>query len=111
MSDLSGSDAVHAQFEHEDKAMAEVYFEAAQRRLGLLQPSLMVVQCQYLAGLYAKFVVRPMRAWTLLETASTQLQTWLYAKALISDNREGDANSSRARHIEQRLFWSCVKSE
>lgn len=95
----------------EDKAAAETYFKAAQRRLGLLQPSLVAVQCQYLAGLYLKFVVRPLAAWNLLQSGCNQLQALLYARGLVNSEAEGVNHSSRSRHIEQRLYWSCVKAE
>lgn len=93
----------------EDTQAAEAYFGAAQRRIGLLPPSLVAVQCHYLAGLYAKFAVRPMQAWSLMQAASAQLQALLYAKGLAVTQDTDD--TLRARHIEQRLYWSCVKAE
>lgn len=93
-----------------DIDMAESFFGAAQRRLGLLSNTLVAVQCQYLAGLYEKFLVRPLEAWSLLQGASAQLQAYLYAKGLVATTAEGQSGN-RAKHIEQRLYWSCVKAE
>ena len=97
---------------------AEAYYSAAKRRLGLLQSSLLSVQCQYFAGLYEKFAIRPFAAWTLLQQACVRFQAYLYAKALgvgqgaVSEGDEnGGIGKGRARHIEQRLYWSCVKAE
>ena len=95
----------------EDRAAAEAYYGAAQRRMGLLQPSLVAVQCQYLAGLYSKFLMRPLAAWNLLQSSCNQLQALLYAGGLVAGEAEGAHNMSRSRHIEQRLYWSCVKAE
>lgn len=79
------------------------------RRLGLLPNSLMSIQCHYFAGLYEKFSIRPLSAWTLLQQACIRFQAYLYAKALSSP---GNSDTARgARHIEQRLYWSCVKAE
>lgn len=91
--------------------MAESFFAAAQRRLGLLSNSLIAVQCQYLAGLYEKFLLRPLNGWSLLQQASVQLQANLYAKGLAAASQRGLPCGKRARHIEQRLYWSCVKAE
>ena len=95
---------------HESPASSgEAFFGAAQRRLGLLPDSLVAIQCTYFAGLYEKFAVRPLRAWHLLQAACVRFQALLYAKALSSD--AAGPEEQRARHIEQRLYWSCVKAE
>ncbi|KAF5013642.1 hypothetical protein FDECE_369 [Fusarium decemcellulare] len=94
-----------------DLNMAEAFFGAARRRLGLLTNSVIAVQCQYLAGLYEKFLVRPLAAWSLLQTACAQLQALLYAKGLAVATRQDFQTGKRTRHIEQRLYWSCVKAE
>jgi len=94
-----------------DVDMGESFFGAAQRRLGLLSNSLIAVQCQYLAGLYEKFLVRPLAAWSLFQSASSQFQAYLYAKGLAVASQGEFQEGKRARHIEQRLYWSCVKAE
>ena len=95
----------------EDAEAAEAFFNAAQRRLGTLPNRLIGVQCRYLAGLYAKFVLRPLTAWTLLQGACVQLQALLFAKGLQSNKSKQRPQARRARHLEQRLYWSCVKAE
>lgn len=92
----------------EGTSSGDIYFAAAMRRLGLLSNSLISIQCHYFAGLYQKFSIRPLSAWTLLQQASVRFQAYLYAKAL-SGNGSDVAKS--APHIEQRLYWSCVKAE
>ena len=92
-----------------DESSSEAYFSAAMRRLSLLPNSLISIQCQYFAGLYLKFSIRPLPAWTLLQQACVRFQAYLYAKAL-SVPRDTSSTKS-TRHIEQRLYWSCVKAE
>lgn len=92
-----------------DMRAGQVYFTAAKRRLGTLQNSLIAVQCYYFAGLYEKFAVRPFAAWLLLQQACVQAQAYLYAKSLRP--HESNGGNRRLLHIEQRLYWSCVKAE
>ncbi|OTA91514.1 hypothetical protein M434DRAFT_342912 [Hypoxylon sp. CO27-5] len=91
------------------EANGEAFFNAAQRRLGLLPNTLISIQCTYFAGLYEKFAIRPLDAWHRLQSACVRFQALLYAKALSSNT--GGREEQRARHIEQRLYWSCVKAE
>ncbi|KAH8807735.1 hypothetical protein F5884DRAFT_346004 [Xylogone sp. PMI_703] len=92
-----------------DWTTAEAYFAAGKKRLGLLPPCLSTVQCLYFAGLYEKFAIRPLDAWFLFQQACIQCQVYLHRRAIISpETNEAD---NRARHIEQRLYWSCVKAE
>ncbi|KAL7625818.1 hypothetical protein AAE478_005041 [Parahypoxylon ruwenzoriense] len=90
------------------EANGEAFFSAAQRRLGLLPNSLIAIQCAYFAGLYEKFAVRPLDTWQRLQGACERFQALLYAKALSSNT--ADREEQRARHIEQCLYWSCVKA-
>ena len=88
---------------------ADAFFAAAMRRLGLLPMTLLSVQCYYFAGLYEKFAIRPLSAWSLLQQACVRYQALLHAKAV---SAPGDAANSRAaRHVKQRLYWSCMKAE
>lgn len=93
-----------------DESAAEAYYSAAKRRLGLLPTSLISIQCHYFAGLYEKFAIRPLSAWMLLQQACVRFQAYLYAKAL-STPVDGAGDVRTARHIEQRLYWLCVKAE
>ncbi|KAH8881162.1 hypothetical protein GQ53DRAFT_754622 [Thozetella sp. PMI_491] len=93
-----------------DRNSAEVYYSAAKRRLGLLPDSLISIQCQYFAGLYEKFTIRPLAAWRLMQQACVQFQAYLYSIALSSPGAE-EGGQPRSRHTEQRLYWSCVKAE
>jgi len=94
-----------------DIPAAEAFYNAARRRMGLLGNSLVATQCGYLAGLYEKFLLRPVAAWTLLQTACVKLQALLYAKGLAEATGQASRIDSRAKHVEQRLYWSCVKAE
>lgn len=92
----------------EDVDAGEAFFTAAQRRLGLLETSLLSVQCLYFAGLYEKFMIRPFSAWKIFQRACIELQVYLSAVVLVRDANE---HVGRSRHIEQRLYWSCVRAE
>ncbi|KAL1856884.1 hypothetical protein VTK73DRAFT_8216 [Phialemonium thermophilum] len=90
-------------------ATGDAYFAAAMRRLGLLPLTLESIQCYFFAGLYEKFAVRPLSAWTLLQQACVRFQAYLHARTWSAPRDGSRAKSSR--HREQRLYWSCVKAE
>lgn len=89
-------------------SMSEPYFMAAKRRLGLLDTSLLCVQCLFFAGVYEKFVMRPLAAWKFFQRACVEMQTYLHTMALKSSSASGH---ERALHLEQRLYWACMSSE
>ncbi|KAM0429234.1 hypothetical protein ACHAPT_006448 [Fusarium lateritium] len=47
----------------EEKARAEPYYAAAQKRMGLLGNTIQDIQCYFFATIFEKFALRPLRAW------------------------------------------------
>lgn len=92
---------------HQDVRVSEAYATAARKRLGLIDSTMLSAQCLYFAGLYEKFMMRPFSAWKTFQRACVELQAYLYAQAL----NTGPAEERRPRHLEQRLYWSCVRGE
>ncbi|KAJ2992960.1 hypothetical protein NUW58_g1989 [Xylaria curta] len=60
-----------------DKQLGDAYFNAARKRLGLLPNSLLGFACQYFAGLYEKFAIRPFSAWLHFQQACVRFQAYL----------------------------------
>lgn len=54
--------------------MAETYYLAASKRVGPLGPSILDIQCLFLAFVYEKCRLRPLRACFYIQQASTRLQ-------------------------------------
>lgn len=93
-----------------DKATADAYYSAARRRMGLLEVSLLAAQCHYLAGIYEICHMRALEAWSHYQQASvnTQILLWKTPRSSIIDN---STLLHSDRHILERLYYSCVRTE
>lgn len=88
-----------------DLPLADVYYTAARKRIGLLDTtSLLYIQTIFLSGVYEMYTLRPLAAWHSFHTACSSMQ--LYFKT-----RDPRLESCGTQGIEQRLQWSCFKSE
>lgn len=108
---------------HALRQKAESYYEYARRRFGLLGIDLTSCHCHFLSGVYLLWTLRPIEAWQAFSQASS-LYT-LYLKILAarrltqirdaSDSEavpdEHDCHENLRQCLEQRLYWSCIKSE
>ncbi|KAJ5770035.1 uncharacterized protein N7511_002086 [Penicillium nucicola] len=83
---------------------AESYFILARRRIGNLSHSIAGVQCLFLSGVFYMYTFRPLDAYQSFHQASVMYQ--VYAKS-----KQGAASIPSDLKTEQRLFWSCFKSE
>jgi hypothetical protein len=107
---------------------AELFFEASQRRTGILycENSLISTQCAFLTGVYLMYTLRIMAAWKSFVLAGTQCLAYLTSRRLMDIEAEpnggreklvgefgytGTAPSSNLRVLEDGLYWSCLKSE
>jgi hypothetical protein len=54
------------------------------------------------------YSIRPLDAWTSFHQASTTFHIYLKGR---QRDKEFQTQSSRTRGLEQRLYWSCFKSE
>lgn len=90
---------------------AEVYFNCARRRLGLLKAGVTATQCHFLAGVYLMYTMRPLSAWSQFRSASTSYRLHLDFQARRHARRGVAHTSLKERSLEQSLYWSCYKSE
>lgn len=93
-----------------ERAKAEPYYAAAQKRMGLLGNAIQDIQCYFFATIFEKFALRPLRAWCYIQQACSRLETRLLQRgerpwAAFRDTSPEDY------HLEQRLFWSCFRAE
>ncbi|KPM38222.1 hypothetical protein AK830_g8341 [Neonectria ditissima] len=99
---------------------AELYFQMAQRRIGMLyhSNSLLAVQCSFLTAVYLMTTFRIMAAWKAFSQAGTQCVGWLAARGHTRDSASNQPSSvadvphgDSEQHMEESLYWSCLKSE
>lgn len=110
---------------------AELFFEASQRRIGILycENSLISTQCAFLTGVYLMHTLRIMAAWKSFVQAGTQCLAYLTSRRLMniqveyggsrgkpvseydSTRNPNSEPSSKLRVLEDGLYWSCLKSE
>ena len=83
---------------------AEAYYTAARKRIGLLDNSVLAVHATFFLGIYQMYSLRPLKAWTSFHQACLLFQTYLHSP------RRQEADRA-TRRLEQRLYWSCLKSE
>jgi hypothetical protein len=95
-------------------------FILACRRLGLLKQTLLAAQCHFFAGVYLMYTLRPMLSWQHFHTAAITYQLYLKTTGRLSESycildssifQPNDANARKLSRLEQRLYWSCFKSE
>lgn len=102
-----------------DREQADNCFVQASRRLGGLRPSVLAAQCHFFAGVYLMYTLRPMISWQYFHQASIVYQLYLKMNGRISDDGTVLMDEivtrgyldSRMRRLEQRIYWSCFKSE
>ncbi|KAF5622962.1 heterokaryon incompatibility protein [Fusarium sp. NRRL 52700] len=91
-----------------DPETAASYYLAAKKRLGLLQPSLLCIQCQFLCGIYEMYCLHPLQAWFHFNRACVDVRNILWTR---SQKKSSQGITQETRRLEQRLYWSCVKTE
>lgn len=106
--DFDSDEQIHLLIEKSSKHLAEAYFDAARKRLGLLLPSLLTIQCFFFSGVYEMYCIRPLNAWFSFHQASVQFKVYLSA---IPHLDETPYMSALNRRLEKRLYWSCMQSE
>ncbi|SPO07367.1 uncharacterized protein DNG_10061 [Cephalotrichum gorgonifer] len=104
-------------------ARAERYFQASQRRIGMVyhEHSLLAVQCSFLSAVYLMTTFRILAAWKAFAQAGTQFMAWLAVRGRIEPHHFGigpglvsenhTPAGSPMQHVEESLYWSCLKSE
>lgn len=107
---------------------AEAYFQASQRRIGMLyhENTLVAAQCSFLTAVYLMSRLEVLAAWKSFVQASSQCLGWMKSQGWqhetsisrndntdndIAPDPERDRKRLKDRHIEESLYWSCLKSE
>ena len=93
----------HSLSDVESIRLAEAYYTAARKRLGLLDSTIMATQCCFLTGVYEMYSMRPLVAWSSFNRACTVLQLHLFSRS--------SESTQPFTRTEQCLYWSCLKSE
>ena len=95
-------------------------FILACRRLGLLKQTILAAQCHFFAGVYLMYTLRPMLSWQHFHQAAITYQLYLKTTGRLTDNycivdpsvlQPSDSSARKLSRLEQRLYWSCFKSE
>ncbi|KAJ0331102.1 hypothetical protein COL5a_002635 [Colletotrichum fioriniae] len=98
---------------------AQAFFQAAQKRLGILLSSddIIAAQCLFLSGVYMMCVFQPVKAWRYFVQALASCQQFAFltpeAQQRYHSNVES-GNESRNYSIDtlqQAVYWSSWKSE
>jgi hypothetical protein len=55
------------------------------------------------------YALRPIEAWQNFMQASTAY--YIYLQGRMQQSKPEEHNLSKTRRLEQRLYWSCFKSE
>ncbi|TQN65581.1 hypothetical protein CSHISOI_09840 [Colletotrichum shisoi] len=91
-----------------DPDTAQAYYLAAKKRMGLIEPSLLQVQCLFFFAVFEMYTLHPLQAWFYFNQACVQFKSLLWRR---SQRRNPLNISQKTRRLEQRLYWSCMKSE
>ncbi|KAJ9143827.1 C6 zinc finger domain containing protein [Pleurostoma richardsiae] len=102
-------------------ARAEMYFQASQRRIGMVyhENSLLAMQCSFLTAVYLMTTFRILAAWKAFSQAGTQCVGWLATRGRVVERRNRFSAPGLHTHegvddekyVEESLYWSCLKSE
>jgi hypothetical protein len=94
-------------------SLARAFFEASQKRIGLLlrRSGVLEAQCFFYSGVYLMTIQQPMDAWRHFVQAAAISQGFDFPKKpytiemLISDEER------RERAAQESIYWTCFKSE
>lgn len=88
----------------DQKSLAEAYYNAARKRIGLLDRSITSIQCLFFASIYEKHAMRPVEAYEYLHQASSRLYVYQLRRHSGRSNAMDDLQ-------EERLASSLFKAE
>lgn len=96
--------------ENKNVTLAETYFQAAKKRIGLLESSIIDIQCLFFASVFERYAFRLANAWAYLQLGCTRLQMYLMSKGQHKSKPAVELNAP-TDYLEQRIFWTCYKAE
>lgn len=97
----------------------DTFYQVARKRLGLLDQSIMAGQCHMLSGIYLMYTLHPLEAWSAFHQAGSVYSLYLRSQAALQERRSNGgvdvdvppSQSTLERRLEQRLYWTILKSE
>lgn len=109
----------------QDRLIAIAYFVEARKRIAFVKHNtLQAAQCYFFCGMFRMYNIQPVIAWQEFHQACLIIRTFLLLKDDDSGSNKangttepkGERRSSTTKHgytmsVEQRLFWSSLKSE
>ena len=109
----SSFDPISGSSEPRMAAVAESYFNAARRRLGMFVGSggILEAQCFFYSGVYLMSKLQPLGAWRLFCQALACCQDFACADPSYQDQLTRIPSSSQRLPAEECVYWSCWKSE
>lgn len=97
-------------------ALARAFFDASQKRIGLLLrgSGVLEAQCFFYSGVYLMTIQQPMDAWRLFVQAAAISQGFDFLRR--SDRSTAaemllDEDMQRERASQESIYWTCFKSE
>ena len=93
--------------------VSDSYFNAAQKRLGMIIGSggVLEAQCFFYSGVYLMSKLQPLKAWRLFCQALACCQDFSCADPSYQDHLSRVPTGSRSLPAEECVYWSCWKSE
>lgn len=111
----------------EKLSIADAYFCASQRRIGMLyhENSLIATQCSFLTAVYLMMTMQIFASWKCLVQAGSACLAWSTSQGRMSSTGHLRATESlenhdkpwqgswtaKGHHSEESLYWSCLKTE
>ncbi|KAH8693734.1 hypothetical protein BGW36DRAFT_383597 [Talaromyces proteolyticus] len=93
--------------------LARVFFEASQKRIGLLLrgSGVLEAQCFFYSGVYLMTIQQPMDAWKHFVQAAAISQGFDFPKKPFMAELLTDEDLRRERAAQESIYWTCFKSE
>ncbi|KAL1974323.1 hypothetical protein VTN31DRAFT_4527 [Thermomyces dupontii] len=94
-------------------ALARAFFEAAQKRIGLLLRGggVLEAQCFFYCGVYLMTIMRPMEAWRYFVQAAAITQGFDFPRKTMTPEMMADLNARKQWAQQESMYWTCFKSE
>ncbi|KAH7389223.1 hypothetical protein BKA64DRAFT_758445 [Cadophora sp. MPI-SDFR-AT-0126] len=91
-------------------AMGRAYYDAACKRIGLLEASILSSQCIFLCGVYEMYNLNPLKAWRWFSNSSSTLYTYLRCQDVYIRDDDSAVSCSTTQRLEASIYWSSYKS-
>ncbi|KAL1965915.1 hypothetical protein VTN77DRAFT_5048 [Rasamsonia byssochlamydoides] len=93
--------------------LARAFFEASQKRIGLLLRGggVLEAQCFFYSGVYLMTIQQPMDAWRHFVQAAAISQGFDFPRKPLSPEIMANAEARRERASQESMYWTCFKSE